>query len=1097
MKNIRKFETTVEMESAVLEEVSINYNVETDGLLTFPSVIQPMKNYFRFVAVEDSNISLNGVDMETMAPVCDINLQYNKNGDGWIDWDFTSIHLSAGETLYLRGNNENGFSKLDMNTGTGRLYMFTDLTGSNNGSTTGVYECHGDIMSLVYGDDFVNHSAIPNDGCFAYMFALCDGLLTSPELTAEALTDACYMYMFMNCVNLKEITMLAGEIPSEMCLFNWVASISGNGSGVSETGTFYKNPACELPIASDENGYGGIPEGWDVVESAKLNECISLAIVADDVHYGNETTTTVHYTAIGNHRDESGNITVSGIIVTGVTESDPFPQNLSTTETVQREVTFTYMGCTAKTVVTHGVFVPYEEQYLTFKTINPGTFAYENDISYSLDYGNTWEILPSNEETPLIPSGKHVLWKKEYADGSTGACFRSSGSFKVFGNIMSLSYGDNFIGQTSLEGKNYSHSFLFAGCTRLIDASALCLPATTLAEGCYENMFYGCTSLTTAPELPATTLENNCYYAMFASCTSLTTVPSLLPATTLTEKCYYYMFNGCTSLTTAPELPAITLANNCYYYMFNGCTSLTTAPELPATTLDKYCYHSMFHSCTSLTTAPELPATTLAEGCYCGMFSGCENLTIAPELPSTTLAEHCYDNMFYGCTSLTTAPELPATTLVNHCYQYMFENCSSLNHITMLATDISANSCLVSWVKGVSSNGTFIKSCEHVTLPIGPSGIPSGWTIENAFEIEAVSLSITGDNVEFYMTSTTIHYESVVNLYNKDGEVVDTITVNGTAQSEPFPINTSETDIVERTISFSFYGKTATTTISQDKYSHYYYDYTTFEALEDGTFSFKKKGTGNDIQYSKDNGTTWSTLASDENVSVVTGDKVMWKSTITPEYDYGIGKFSSTNKFNVCGNIMSLLYGDNFIGQTSLKDKSYAFYDLFNYCSFLIDASNLILPATTLANSCYSSMFFGCSGLTTAPELPATTLVRYCYSDMFQGCTSLTTAPELPATTLVYSCYYGMFEGCTSLTTAPELPATTLVDSCYSYMFKGCTSLNHITMLATNISADSCLKYWVQNVPRTGTFVKHPDMDSLPTGVSGIPNGWTIEDAVL
>jgi hypothetical protein len=72
-------------------------------------------------------------------------------------------------------------------------------------------------------------------------------------------------------------------------------------------------------------------------------------------------------------------------------------------------------------------------------------------------------------------------------------------------------------------------------------------------------MFSGCTSLTTAPELPATTLANNCYESMFSGCTSLTTAPEL-PATTLTNNCYYYMFNGCTSLnyikamfTTAPN----------------------------------------------------------------------------------------------------------------------------------------------------------------------------------------------------------------------------------------------------------------------------------------------------------------------------------------------------------------------------------------------------------------------------------------------------------------------------------------------------------------------------------------------------------------
>ena len=121
----------------------------------------------------------------------------------------------------------------------------------------------------------------------------------------------------------------------------------------------------------------------------------------------------------------------------------------------------------------------------------------------------------------------------------------------------------------------------------------------TMANYCYAYMFYGCTSLTTAPALPAMTMADYCYYSMFRDCTSLTTAPEL-PATTLATSCYYYMFGGCTSLTTAPALPATTLAKSCYTSMFRGCTSLTTAPALPAMTLADSCYGSMFRDCTSL-----------------------------------------------------------------------------------------------------------------------------------------------------------------------------------------------------------------------------------------------------------------------------------------------------------------------------------------------------------------------------------------------------------------------------------------------------------------------------------------------------------------
>ena len=199
----------------------------------------------------------------------------------------------------------------------------------------------------------------------------------------------------------------------------------------------------------------------------------------------------------------------------------------------------------------------------------------------------------------------------------------------------------------------------------------------SLSAYCYYEMFYGCTSLTTAPALPATTLADYCYMNMFKGCTSLTTAPAL-PATTLANGCYESMFWECTSLTTAPALPATTLADYCYMNMFKGCTSLTTAPALPATTLADYCYESMFYGCTSLTTAPALPATTLADCCYEFMFWECTSLTTAPALPATTLANGCYESMFWECTSLTTAPALPATTLADYCYYSMFQGCTSL-----------------------------------------------------------------------------------------------------------------------------------------------------------------------------------------------------------------------------------------------------------------------------------------------------------------------------------------------------------------------------------------------------------------------------------
>ena len=258
-------------------------------------------------------------------------------------------------------------------------------------------------------------------------------------------------------------------------------------------------------------------------------------------------------------------------------------------------------------------------------------------------------------------------------------------------------------------------------------------------------------------------------------------------------------------------------------------------------------------------------------------------------------------------------------------------------------------------------------------------------------------------------------------------------------------------------------------------------EYFTTVARENGAISFniwKSMGTDmiTSISYSTDDGETWTTTNNTDNksehlaitVNVNEGDKVMWKGNATQlGFQDGVDGpvfgsfFSSDCEFDAQGNVMSLLYEDNFKGQTDLTGKDCAFANLFsdfdgeNICN-VVNTKNLSLPATTLAQYCYYGMFVVCTGLTTAPELPAETLADYCYGGMFFGCTSLTTAPELPATTLASSCYQEMFNGCTSLTAAPKLPATTLATYCYVNMFSGCTSLTTAPELPATTLADEC-----------------------------------------
>jgi hypothetical protein len=510
------------------------------------------------------------------------------------------------------------------------------------------------------------------------------------------------------------------------------------------------------------------------------------------------------------------------------------------------------------------------ENYLTFEAVSTLLrISFSNNCQYSLGT-NEWFDLEPGEFTPTIEKGQKIYFKATglVPNSSSGiGTFTILGKCNLSGNCNSMLFGDDVETNLSLSGKNYAFYKLFCDCYAIIDASKLILPATTLARSCYNSMFdgcrslvaapvlpattaamycyggmfIGCTSLVTAPELPATTLDTGCYNHMFSSCESLVTVPSILPATTMKERCYdsmftsckslvtvpelpattlavdcyQYMFQDCTSLTTAPELPSTTLAYGCYRYMFYGCTSLVSVPSLPVTTLDTYCYNGMFRSCKSLVTAPELPATIMKQYCYGYMFEGCTSLTTAPELPATTLATYCYQNMFKGCTSLTTAPELPATTLVSSCYSSMFDGCTKLNHIKALFTTTPSSSYTSDWVKGVSSSGTFVKNVDATWDVDGVNGIPEGWDVKlNFTPTRCINLSITADDVAGRSTTTKIYWTAEVEGVNDEGNNL-TVTLTGTDTSESFPQNTSTTDTIERTISYTYMGVTATTTITQ------------------------------------------------------------------------------------------------------------------------------------------------------------------------------------------------------------------------------------------------------------------------------------------
>ena len=256
-------------------------------------------------------------------------------------------------------------------------------------------------------------------------------------------------------------------------------------------------------------------------------------------------------------------------------------------------------------------------------------------------------------------------------------------------------------------------------------------------------------------------------------------------------------------------------------------------------------------------------------------------------------------------------------------------------------------------------------------------------------------------------------------------------------------------------------------------------NYLTFNVLTSGTICWKSFGSLERTISYRINGSSWTSIASTSEgatIDVNEYDVVEFKGSHTA-YATSKSAYSGfeggTATFNIEGNIHSLLYGDDFVGNNSLTNTTYQFCSIFKN-ALVISAENLILPATELKNDCYRAMF--------------------------SMCTTLEKAPALPATTLATECYWYMFE-CCGITTAPDLLAPTLVSKCYGKMFVGCASLNYIKCLATSGISSTNLDHWVGKkndestlgVAETGFFVKASDATTWSTtGTNGIPSGWMV-----
>ena len=424
-------------------------------------------------------------------------------------------------------------------------------------------------------------------------------------------------------------------------------------------------------------------------------------------------------------------------------------------------------------------------------------------------------------------------------------------------NVTSLGngafYGCSSLKEVSFPNAKSTGAQAFQYCISLIEITDASFPKATYIDS---SAFEGCSSLTKVSFPKATGIN----LGAFGDCSSLTEV-SIPNVTDIGQAA----FSGCSSLTEVSFPKATGISS----YAFSSCSSLTEATEASfplVTSIGQYA----FDHCSSLTRVSFPKVTYLGDTA----FRECSNLT-SVSIPKATKID---SRAFYKCSKLTSVSFPEATSIGSSAFNYCsgltkvsfpnatsiggsaFSSCSSLTEVSIPnATSIgdnAFNSCSgltsVSFPEVTSIGSGAFQNCSGLTtIYVGTesdtvctlsntNAIPSSvtdiyvpyslvdsyksatnWSTfaskikANIQPVECITLSITADDVIGNATSTTVHYTAEC-TYTKEGVLQEgTKVFTGEATSDSFEQNTSTTDTIQREVSFTFLGKTATTTITQ------------------------------------------------------------------------------------------------------------------------------------------------------------------------------------------------------------------------------------------------------------------------------------------
>ena len=232
--------------------------------------------------IVNGSASANTCTMTKNGSANAVNMEYSLDGTNWSTWTADSsgnrsVSIPANGTLYLRGDNPNGFSR-------------DNDTDYYNITCSGSYSLAGDIRSLItnYATDSLPVSAFrrmfkdsttltdaselklsaefPSERAYLHLFNGCTSLVRAPKLLPAGtssnipLASGVYGYMFYGCTSLTTMPYIAGRyFGNQSCyeMFRGCTALndSWNGWESEITNTFGKVYLTIESVSGIQNFY--------------------------------------------------------------------------------------------------------------------------------------------------------------------------------------------------------------------------------------------------------------------------------------------------------------------------------------------------------------------------------------------------------------------------------------------------------------------------------------------------------------------------------------------------------------------------------------------------------------------------------------------------------------------------------------------------------------------------------------------------------------------------------------------------------------------------------------------------------------------------